>query len=139
MPIPNEMDVYFDEGKPPIRCYSLQEVDAALDKLHRESDPAKCPLAVAIKVFGHEIDMGLGTDLTFLCLQMEPCDGEYYLAVGEETKGKTRTFCGAGQESYWDPKNLIPLETVRSAVRYFIEKQERSPFVRWQDWSGKDV
>ncbi len=94
MPIPDEIDVYFDESKPPIRCRSLQEVDAALDKLHREVDPTKCPLAVAIKVFGHEIDMGLGADPTFLCLQIEPCDGEYYLPVGEEIETESQMFYG---------------------------------------------
>jgi hypothetical protein len=139
MPVPSEIDVFFDERKPPIRCGSLEEVDAALDKLHREADPTKCPLAFAIKVFGHEIDAGLGTDPTFLCFQIEPCDGEYYLAVGEQTEGEPRMFYGAGQDSYWHPKNLIPLETARSAVRYFIENQRRSPSVRWQDWNGREV
>jgi hypothetical protein len=139
MPVPDEINVYYDECKPPIRCRSLQEVDTTLDRLHREADPTKDPLAVAIKVFGHEIDTGLGTDPTFLCLQIEPCDGECYLAVGEQTAGETRTFYGAGQDSYWHPKNLIPLEVARSAVRYFIQHQQRDPSVRWQDWNGRDV
>ncbi len=129
MPIPEEIDVFFADGKPPIKCRSLQEVDAALDKLHREADPTKCPLAVAIKAFGHEVAVGLGTDPTFVCLQIEPCDGEYYLAVGEQTGGEARMFYGAGQDSYWYPKNLIPLAVARSAVRYFIEHQRRSPLV----------
>ena len=111
MPLPDEIEIYHHEGKPPNRCRSLAEVDAALDKLHREADPTKDPLAVAIKVFGHEIDTGLGTDPTFLCLQIEPCDGEYYLAVGENTDGATRMFYGAGHDSYWGPKNMIPGES----------------------------
>lgn len=138
MPVPDEIDVYFRDGKPPIVCHSVQEVDAALDRLHREADP-KHPLAVAIKVFGHEIDLGLGADPTFLCLQIEPCDGEYYLAVGDQTEGGPRMFYGAGQDSYWHPKNLIPLESARSAVRFFIEHQRGSPAVRWQDWDGRDA
>jgi hypothetical protein len=139
MPVPSEIELFFDERKPPIRCRSLQEVDAALDKLHREVDPTKDPLTVAIKVFGHEVCIGLGADPTFLCLQIEPCDGEYYLAVGEQTQGETRRFYGAGQDSYWKPKNLIPLVEARAAVRYFIEHQGRSPSLRWQDWNGRDV
>ncbi len=117
MPVPNEIAVYFDDDRPPVACYSLKEVDAALDKLLREADPTKEPLSVVIKVFGHEIDMGLGTYPTFLCLQIDPCDGEYYLVVGEQTEGETRMFYGAGQDSYWQPKNMIPLE----AARHFIE------------------
>jgi hypothetical protein len=139
MPIPDEIDVYYSERERPIRCRSLQEVDLALDKLHSDADLARTPLAIAIKVLGHEINTGLGTDSTFLCLQIEPCDGEYYLAVGDQTEGEARRFEGAGQDSCWQPKNMIPLEAARSAVRYFIEHQERSPFVRWQDWNGRDV
>jgi len=139
MPVPDEIDIYFDEHKPPIRCRSLAEVDAALDKLHREADASNAALAVAIKVFGHEIDTGLGAERTFLCLQIEPCDGEFYLAVGEQTEGETKMFYGAGQDSYWQPKNLVLLEAARSAVRYFIEHQKRSPCVRWQDGNGRDV
>ncbi len=139
MSTPEQIDVYYDDRKPPIRCRSLQEVDAALDKLHSEANQTRDPLAIAIKVFGHEIDTGLGTDATFLCLQIEPCDGEYYLAVGDQTEGETRRFEGAGQDSYWQPKNMIALEAARSAVRYFIEHQQRCPSVRWQNWDGRDV
>ena len=139
MPVPDQIDVYYDDRKPPIECSSLEEVDAVLDKLHQGVDPTKVPLMVAIKVFGHEIDMGLGTDPTFICLQIEPCDGEYYLAVGDQVKGERRMFYGAGQDSYWEPENLIPLESSRSAARHFIQHQLRSPDVRWQDWKSPDV
>jgi hypothetical protein len=138
MPAPDQSDLYFDERQPPITCGSVQELDAALDRLHGEADP-DYPLAVAIKVFGHEIDMGLGTDPTFLCIQIDPCDGEYYLAVGDKPNGQMRTFCGAGQESYWQAKNLIPLAEARAAARYFVENQSRSPSVRWQNWWEQDV
>ena len=139
MPVPDQIDVYFDEAKPPIVCHSIADVDAALDKLHRETDPTKDPLAIAIKVFGHEIDIGLGSEDTFLCVQIDPCDGEYYLAVGDRTGDETRRFYGAGQDSYWHAKNLIPLASARAALRYFIEHQERIPSVRWQDWNENDV
>lgn len=139
MPVPDEIEVYFDESKPPITCRSLEEVKVTLDKLHAEVDPAGLPLAVAIKVFGHEIDLGLGADPTFLHLQIDPCDGEYYVAVGGLTEGETRMFYGAGQDSYWHPKNLIPLKEALSAAMYFIEHQQRSPAIRWQDWDDRDV
>ena len=138
MPIPDEISVYFDEGKPPIKCRTLNEVDDVLDELH-DGAVRQGPLAVAVKVFGHEIDLGLGVDSTFLCLQIEPCDGEYYLAVGEKTEGETRAFYGAGQDSYWCPKNLIPIEDARPAVRYFIEHQQPSPLVRWEDCNGCEI
>jgi hypothetical protein len=48
-------------------------------------------------------------------------------------------FYGAGDDSYWAPKNLIPLAAARDAVRYFVEHQRRSPALRWQDCNEQDV
>jgi hypothetical protein len=139
MPVPDEIDVYYRDQQPPIKCCSITELDAVLDKLHREADPTTHPLAVAIQLFGHQITMGLGTNPTFLVVAMAPCDGEYYVAVGDQTEGETLMFYGAGQDSYWPPKNMIPLDAARSAARYFVEHQKRSPSLRWQDWSDRDV
>src|SRR5262245_40866623 len=139
MPMPDEIDVYFADRTPPIRCRSLKEVDKALDTLHREVDPTKCPLAVSIRVFGHEVWTGLGVDQSFVCINIEPCDGEFYLTVGEQPAGEAKMFWGASQDSYWNPENMIPYEKARAAVRYFVRHQRRDPSVRWQDWEGRSV
>jgi hypothetical protein len=119
-------------------------MDAALDRLHAEhlrSAASGPPLAVSIVIPGYEIDTGLGADVSYVHLQVEPCDGEYYLAIadGAVADGESRMFYGAGQDSYWEPKNLIPLSAARGAVRYFVEHQRRSPSLRWQDWADRDV
>lgn len=68
MPVPDEIDVYFNEREPPIRCCSLEEVDATLGRPYRDAERNECPLAIAITVVGHEIDMGLGpTSRLFAC------------------------------------------------------------------------
>src|SRR5215475_4984513 len=121
MPVPDEIPVWFADKKPPIMCKSIREVDAALDKLPRQVDPTKDPLQVSIGVFGHEIFTGLGVDRTFVCINIEPCDDEFYLAVGNRTRGETKRFWGAGQDGYWQPKNLVPYKKARAAVRYFIK------------------
>src|SRR5262249_33885983 len=139
MPVPDEIDVCFDERKPSITCKSIKQVDLALDNLHREVDPTKCPLCVSIAVFGHQVLTGLGVDQSFVCINIEPCDGEFYLTVGEQPAGEAKMFWGAAQDSYWNPKNLIPYKKARAAVRYFIKHQRRYPSVRWQDWSERDV
>ena len=143
MPPPSDISVHFAEEQLPIQCRSVAEMDAALDRLHADhlrSGSSTTPLAVSIVIPGYEIDTGLGADESFLCVQVEPCDGEYYLAVGDATaEGESRMFYGAGQDSYWAPKNLIPLSAARDAVRYFVEHQQRSPTLRWQDWSERDV
>lgn len=78
MPAPSDISVHFAEGASRISCCSVAEMDAALDHLHAErlraagSGP---PLAVAIVIPGYEIDTGLGADQSFLCVQVDPCDG----------------------------------------------------------------
>ena len=102
--------------------------------------PSEFPLGVSIVIPGYEVDMGLGTDRSFVCVQVEPCDGEFYLALGDPSAtGEHVMFYGAGQDSYWAPKNLIPLATAREAVRYFVQHQRRWPQLRWQDSGGRDV
>ena len=139
MPDTYDIAVHFDEDKPPIRCTSIDELDAVLDELGARADPTRGARAVAIVVFEHEIDTGLGADPTFLCLQMAPRDGEYYVAVGDRTDGEPRAFYGAGQDSYWNPRNLIAAADARSAIRYFIRHQARSRSLRWEDWTGSDA
>lgn len=139
MPVPDQIDIYYDEAKPPLACHSIEDVDDAINKLHNSHDPSRDPLAIAIKVLGHEIDTGLGCNETFLFVQIDPCDGEYYIAVGDRTDDEVRMFYGAGQDSYWHAKNLIPLESAKAALRYFLEHQKICPAVRWQDWNEKDV
>jgi hypothetical protein len=139
MPIPSEIEVRFSQYEPPIKCHSLDEVDAALDKLHSEACP-ECPLAVAIPVFDHEVGIGLGVDPTFLVLHFAPYDGEYYLAVGNgDARGEAVMFYGPYQDSYWRPKNLIPLADARAGVRYFLEHQKGISSVRWEDWAERDA
>lgn len=143
MPAPPVIEVYFAEETPPIVCRSVAKMDAALDRLHlatldrlRAANESDCPLAVSIVIPGFEIDTGLGADQSYVCVQVEPCDGEFYCAVGDEPGGgESRMFYGAGQDSYWAPKNMIPLDAAREAVRYFVEHQRRSPMLRWQDWA----
>ena len=143
MPAPSDICVYFAESAAPIRCRSVAEMDAALDRLHAEhlrSAASGPPLAVSVVIPGYEIDTGLGADESYLCVQVEPCDGEYYIALRDEpAEGESRMFYGAGQDSYWEPKNLIPLPAARAAARYFVEHQRRSPMLRWQDWERRDV
>ena len=139
MPAPQEIAIHFAEETPPIVCRSVEEMDAALDRLHaehlRSAAPPYPPLAVAIVIPGYEIDTGLGADVSFVHVQVEPFDGEYYLAEadGPVADGESRMFYGAGQDSYWEAKNLITLSAARDAVRYFVEHQQRSPSLQWRE------
>ncbi len=138
MPEQKHIEIFYNEDIPPVICYSISEVDTILDKLEKEL-ASNIPLAVAIRISEFEIDFGLGSESTFLCIQVEPFDGEYYLALGNEKNGDPKMFFGAGQDSYWYPKNLIPTEKVRKAVRYFIHNQKRSPDLNWENWEGRAV
>ena len=65
-------------------------------------------------------------------LGAEPYDDWYYALGDEKAEGEAKMFYGAGDDSYWPPKNLIPLGVAREAVRYFVQHQERHPTLRWQ-------
>lgn len=146
MAVPSIIQIYFSEGKPPLVCHSLAEMDESLDRLDAETrarlqgaDPGD-PLAVTIAVPGYQIYTGLGAEQSYISIGVEPCDGEYYTAVGEETAtGESLMFYGSGQDSYWRPKNLLSPQVARRAVRYFVEHQQRSPELRWQDWDEREV
>ncbi len=113
-------------------------MDAVLDRLHAEAlariaaDKNTCPLQVTIAFNGHEIYTGLGSADTFLMVGAEPYD-EWYTSVGDENaKGPKSMFFGDGQDSYWDPKHLIPEPIAREAVRFYVEHQQRSPSLKWE-------
>jgi hypothetical protein len=108
-------------------------MEAVLDRLHTEklTSPG-CPLAVSISIPDHEIYIGLGSFDSFVMVGAEPYD-DWYVALGDEkANGDSKMFYGSGQDSYWAPKNLIPVAVAREAVRYYVEHHQRIPTLRWQ-------
>lgn len=136
MPLPDQIDVYFAEGKPPIPCRSLSEMDATLDRLHRECRPNH-PICVNVVVPGRWITIGLGTDPTFVLESVEPCDGEWYITVGDESASGWQDFYGCGNHTPFERRSFVPLALARRAVQEFAEHQRRSRIVRWADWAGR--
>lgn len=138
MPTPSEILVSFAQGEPSIRCESVAEMDATLDRLHAEAldrqatDENSCPLQVSISFTGYEMYTGLGSAESFVMLGNEPYD-EWYVAVGDaKAEGDEKVFYGDAQDTYWAPRNLIPIAVARDAVRYFVEHQQRSPALKWE-------
>lgn len=112
-------------------------MDATLNRLGAErlaelsAGTQPCPLQVTISFSGHEINLGLGSDETFVMIGTEPFDDWYYASSGKEAGREEKMFFGACQDSYWPARWLIPSVTAREAVRYFVEQQERSPNLKW--------
>lgn|GEM_PF-4430339 len=130
------MEVHFAEGKPPIHCDSLTELDAALDRLHRICD-AEHPILVCIDLPAYRLDIGLGADPTFVIVNTQPCDGEYWISVGDERARGVAAFHGCGDYQEFDRRHLVPLELARSAIREFILSGIRTPAIHWEDWAGR--
>lgn len=137
MPAPEEILVHHDQGLPPIRCNSVAEMDAALDRLHATalSEVAagdRCPLHVSIAFPGFEVNTGLGVEETFVMVGAEPFD-DWYVALGDvNAQGDEVMFFGVAQDSYWAPKHLLPVAVARDAVRHFVENQRRTPTLKWE-------
>lgn len=128
--------MYFAEETPPIAYHSLEEMDATLDRLHRECQPGH-PICVNVVVPGYWVTIGLGADPTFVLVSVEPCDGEWYVSAGDEAAHGWVDFYGCGNYTRFERRSLVPLSLARQAVREFAEHQERSRLIRWQDWAGR--
>jgi hypothetical protein len=137
MTIPSEILVHFAQGEAPIRCGSLAEMDSVLDRLHAErkeqvnSGVKECPLQVMISFLGHEINLGLGSEDSFVMIGTDPFDDWYYAASGKEADGEDKEFYGFNQDTYWPANWLVPINVAREAVHYFVCHQQRSPLVGW--------
>ena len=137
MPIATEILIHVEQGHQPIRCGSLAEMDAALDRLHAErvEDLNKrvwdCPLQVMISFLHHEINLGLGSEVSFVMIGSDPFDDWYYAASGKEDDGEEKEFYGFNQDSYWPANRLVDIDDAREAVRFFVSQQERSPLLSW--------
>ena len=137
MPNPTEILIRFEQSQPPIHCGSLAEMDSELDRLHAErvEDLNKgvwdCALHVTISFLCHEINLGLGSDVSFVMIGTQPFDDWYCAASGKEDDGEEKMFYGVGQDSYWPSSRLIPIDAAREAVRFFVSHQERSPLLSW--------
>jgi hypothetical protein len=136
LPVPDQIDVYFAEEKPPIKCRSVAEVDATLGRLHRECRPGH-PICVNVVVPGHWISIGLGPDPTLVMQSVEPCDGEWYTSVGDESAEGWADFYGCGNHTPFQRRTFVPLDVARQVVREFVEHQQRSRLIRWHDWAGR--
>ncbi len=130
--------LHFAQSEPPIVCGSPITLDAALDRLHAQQADglakgiARCPLAVMVAFSRHNVNLGLGSDESFVMIGTEPYDLWYYAKSRKEDRGEEdKMFYGVSQDSYWPASRLIPIADARDAVRYFLEHQQLSPAVKW--------
>jgi hypothetical protein len=98
VPVPSEILVRVTQGEPPVRCGSMTEMNAVLDLLLAERleqiDAGKqdCPLQVNITFSRHEINLGLGSDESFVMIGTDPFDDWYYAASGKDADGEEKKF-----------------------------------------------
>jgi hypothetical protein len=85
-----------------------------------------------ISFLGHEINLGLGSEDSFVMIGTEPFDDWYYAASGKEDDGEEKEFYGFNQDTYWPANRLVHIDAARDAVRFFVsQQQQRSPLLRW--------
>jgi hypothetical protein len=130
------LDVYFAEDHPPIHCESLAELDATLDHLHQDCDP-RYPILVCIDLPEQRLDIGFGADPTILIVNNQPCDGEYWISVGDDRAKGVAAFHGCGAYEEFQRRHLIPLESARSAIREFVRSGKRSREFCWEDYARR--
>ena len=68
---------------------------------------------------------------------VEPCDGEWYISVGDETAVGWQDFYGCGNHTPFERRSFVPLTLARQAVREYAEHQRRTTLIQWADWAGR--
>jgi hypothetical protein len=132
------------ESKTPLLVHSIDEVDSTLEELQQQyltKGPTSVVITEAEKDFEltDQIGLGLGIDPTFVLIQIAPCDGEYYFAVGDELAKGSVEFFGAGEFIVVERRNFIPWPLVRQVVQEFLEHNRRTTLVRWEDCFGHEA
>jgi len=134
-----KIGISLNETSPPLACFKSDEVLNKLNELSNSVKIEDAPTTAVVNFKGNELIIGLGIDPSFLCIQIFPCDGEFYTSIGNEKPGKEIMSYGAGQDSYWDSENLIPFANALMAIEYFIENEKLSPKVKWKKGNGEIV
>jgi len=138
MPAPDTLELTYQDGQPAIALHSWEQVEAELRQLHRETPP-DYPICVVVSIPGYEIILGLGTDPTFVMVNVEPFDGELYTLLGDPEAADWTDYYGIGRHTPFPNNSLIPFEEALTATREFVCEQQRCARIRWQDWSGKPI
>jgi len=128
------MRVSFDESLPPIECSSVAEVNLILDRLDAQCGP-NAPILVCIDTPTHRFDIGLGTDPTFVIVNTQPCDGEFWISRGDPAATGRQDFYGCGVHQQVDVRNLIPMTAAREALNMLMTSGQRWSGVHWEDWN----
>jgi hypothetical protein len=135
MSVPAEIEVQFADQEPPLNCRSIEEMDSLLDRLHSQC-PREHPICVNVVIPGYCLTIGLGSDPTFLLESVEPCDGEWYISVGDPSTSGWKDFYGCGGHTPFEVRSFVPVQLARQALREFVQTQARSRLIHWNDWDG---
>lgn len=138
MPAPDTFELTYQDGQAPLVFHSWGQVEAGLLRLHHETPP-DYPVCVVVSIPRFEIILGLGIDPTFVMVNVEPFDGEYYTSLGDPEAVGWTGYYGVGGHTPFPNNSLIPFVEALTAIRDFLCEQQRSQRIRWQDWSGKPL
>ncbi len=135
MPPPYRID--FDDKEPAIVCASIDEIDAALDRL---SVTSEFPILVDVSIPGFILNIGLALDPTFVVINAGDIpDGDYVITIGDDCEEGVVDVYGCGYHTQIERRHLVPYRMARAALRQFIFSETLSDEVHWQDWGGREV
>jgi Immunity protein Imm1 len=130
--------LYFEDSDPAIECPSLVALGQAIDQLHIQY-LSKYPICAMLKLGRFNLIFGLGLEIGFTQVQVEPFDGEYYLSVGDPQAAGWIDFYGCGGHTPFEASVCVPFETVRAAVLAFATEQTLPAMISWHNWNGQPV
>jgi hypothetical protein len=124
----------FGPGDPAIVIAEVEDLDAFVDRVLRESAGHVVPPMIQVSVAGHPelgvLEAGLGPERGFVNL----LSGDGGISSGDPSRGGLVLYGYMGTTSEVDATAEIPLEAVRQGLREFLVGDGRKPeSLRWQD------
>jgi Immunity protein Imm1 len=115
----------------PVR--TVEELDAELDRLDREADAERPPMAEIVRPDGTAMTIGLGREDYSVVTYMASEAGPYFTSHGgEDSENGVVAFYYGGHESEFLADATVPVEDAREAVRLFFADGERPGNVDWR-------
>jgi hypothetical protein len=118
--------------EPGIEINNGTELEAWLDKL-TDRCTHESPRTVRLCVHGYEVEIGLGSEESFVHIDHESGMPPHFTTLGDAQAEGEVVFYVLGDRQGRTPRhNLIPIALARRVVREFFDTGQRSLSVEWE-------
>jgi hypothetical protein len=119
-----------DAREVPVR--TVEELDAELDRLDRETPEDRPLMAEIVRPEGPSLTIGLGRDHSVVTYIASDAGPYFTSHSGDSSRAGTVAFYYGGHESEFLADAAVPVEDAREAARLFFADGERPDNLDWR-------